>query len=275
MSAKSDAYEKAVAKYADGSVKGLKASRPPVATTFSDILVEYTRPAQKASRGKPAQKAVAVKTWLEVKMNHTDNLMNLRLSYVNGAWKIESEDSQNSPGAISLANEINADPEAKAWLADLENWLTKNTKAKTRFTGDPTNFSLYSTKTPRKNDPNSISPETMKLFLATRPTKNICAIPNFDIGKIVRLHYTQGKAASVPYISAGDDFYRLGRSNPLKIPNVPEFSGTNRLVFRVGDRTGNFELQPEVKLLSSQAKHSIYSVKPRTTKKNPFKFIGL
>ncbi len=272
----SDQYELDVAAYIDKSgVKGLSAERPKVSTSFSDVRIVYNRPAQKASSGKPAKKAVSVKTWLEVKMNHTDNLMNLRLSYVGGAWKIESEDSATSPGAISLANEINNDPQAKAWLQALRDWLTNNKKANTRFTGDPDNFTLFSTKTRRKGDPNTVSPETMKLFLSTRPNKNICSIADFDIGKIVTLHYLKGKAEPAHYMSAGDDFYRLGRSNPLKIPNVPEFAGRNRLVFRVGDRTGNFELQPEVKLLSSQARHSIYSVKPKTGKKNPFKFIGL
>lgn len=272
----SDQYEIDVAKWIDKSgVKGLSSERPKVGTSYSDVRITYSKPAQKASRGKPAQKAVLVRTWLEVKMNHTDNLMNLRLSFVGGAWKIESEDSATSPGAVSLANEINADPQAKAWIESLREWLTKNTKAKTRFTGDPDNFTLFSTKTRRKGDPNTVSPETMKLFLSTQPTKNICSIANFDIGKVVTLHYLKGKTEPAHYISAGDDFYRLGKSNPLKIPNVPEFTGRNRLVFRVGDRTGNFELQPEVKLLSSQVKHSIYSVKPKSPKKNPFNFIGI
>lgn len=273
MSAKSDQYEKDVAKYANGATKGLVASRPPVATTYSDILVEYTRPAQKASGKTPAKKAVSVKTWLEVKMNHTDNLMNLRLSYAGGSWKIESADSASSPGAMSLAQQINADPQAKEWIEELKNFLSS--KKKSRFTGDPQNFSLYSTKTPRKADPNSVSPETMKLFLSTRSSKNICVIPNFDIGNIVTLHYLQGKSAPAHYMNAGDDFYRIGKSNPLKIPDVPQFEGHNRLVFRVGDRSDNYELQPEVKLLSSQAVHSPYSLKPRSSKKNPFKFIGV
>ena len=271
----SDIYEHDVAKYVNGSVPGLVADRPKVSTSFSDVEITYSRAATKASKGKPAKKAVTVNTWLEVKMNHTDNLMNLRLSYVNGAWKIESEDSAGSPGAISLAQQINAEPQAITWITELRDWLTKESKSKTKFSGDPQNFSLYSTKTPRKGDPNSVSPETMKLFLTTRPNKNICVIPNFDIGKIVTLHYLKGKAKPAHYMSAGDDFYRLGNANPLKIPNVPAFKGTNRLVFRVGDRTGNFELQPEVKILSSQAAHSSYSVKPKTTKKNPFKFIGI
>ncbi|NDB62208.1 hypothetical protein EB001_27780 [bacterium] len=271
----SDQYEHDVAKYIDGSVKGFSADRPKVGTNYSDIEIIYTSPATKAVKGKPAKKSVTVKTWLEVKMNHTDNLMNLRLSYVNGSWKIESEDSASSPGAISLAQQINSDPEAKEWIDAMRTWLSTEKKAKTRFNGDPKNFSLYSTKTPRKGDPNSVEPETMKLFLSTRKNKNICVIPNFDIGKVVTLHYLRGKAKPAHYMSAGDDFYCLGPSNPLKIPNVPTFKGKNRLVFRVGDRTGNYELQPEVKILGSQAVHSMYSVKPRSGKKNPFKFIGI
>lgn len=261
MSAKSDQYERDVAKYADKSVEGLTASRPKVPTSYSDVLLEFTAPATKGKR------AVTVKTWMEVKMNHTDNLMNPRFSFINNRWV--TDEAYKSPATNIIEDYWNKNKEAKNWIKDLREWLSKQKK----FKGDPNKFTLYSTKTPRKSDPNAVSPELMKSFLTTRQTKNICVIPSVDVGELVKLHYLKGKSEPAPYLSAGNDFYRFSRSNPLKIPNVPEFRGTNRLVFRVGDRSDNYELQAEVKLSSMPA--SSYSVKPNSSKKNPFKFIGL
>ena len=69
MSAKSDQFEKDVAKSID-TIAGIKASRPSVGTEYPDVLLEYNKK----------------KTWLEVKMNHTDNLSNPRVFYKNGIW---------------------------------------------------------------------------------------------------------------------------------------------------------------------------------------------
>jgi len=69
MSASSDKYEKDVSDYLDG-IDGVTAQRPKVSTKYADVLVNFGRN----------------KTWVEVKMNHTDNLGNTRVSYVDGKW---------------------------------------------------------------------------------------------------------------------------------------------------------------------------------------------
>ena len=70
MSALSDKYEQDVAKYID-KIPGVTAIRPPGDTGYADVKVTYG----------------TTTTWMEVKMNHTDNLSNPRVYYSNGIWK--------------------------------------------------------------------------------------------------------------------------------------------------------------------------------------------
>ena len=91
MSAKSDLHEHAVAKNIDGTIKGLSAERPKVATSFPDVRVDY-----KTFTGSKA-------VWVEVKMNHTDNLMNPRFSYINGKWQVRSEEHTSESSHIPLS----------------------------------------------------------------------------------------------------------------------------------------------------------------------------
>jgi len=252
MSADSDKYEHDVAKSINGAIKGLVAERPRVSTSFPDVRVEYGN--------FTGSKAI----WVEVKMNHTDNLMNPRFTYINGAW--EAGESYKSPATDKLDVIFNKSKEAQEWIAGLKVFL-----ASSNFKGDIRNLTLYSTTTERKSDKNTVSLELMKQYLKTLPNKNITKISNINVGELATLHYLKGKAAVAYYVSAGDDFYQFGTANPLKIPNVPVFAGTNDVVFRVGDRSSNFEIQAEVKLKSIA--NSPYSVKPGTNKPNPFRAI--
>lgn len=256
MSAASDKHEHDVAKNIDATIKGLKAVRPKVASSYPDVMVEY-----KSFKGSSA-------VWVEVKMNHTDNLLNTRFIYTNGKWDL-------TPAYESAANRLlcamwNKNKEAKQWIEDLKVFLVKN-----KWKGDIKKLSLHSGKKERAADPNSVSLELMKKFLKTRPTKNICKEASVDVGNLVSLHYLKGKSAVAYYLSSGDDFYYFktsgGKTNPLKIPDVELFSGTNSIVLRVGDRSDNFELQSEVKLRSLPSTN--YSVKPGSKKPNPFRFI--
>jgi hypothetical protein len=251
MSSTSDAYEHAIAKSINESIKGLKAERPKVATSFPDVKVEYQR-----FTGNNA-------VWVEVKMNHTDNLMNPRF-YYDGGWKVV--ESYASPATEKITKLWNASKEANQWIEDLKVFLVKN-----KFKGDVRKMTLHSSVTSRKTDINSVPLDIMKKFLATRPTKNICKVENVDVGELVTLHYLKGKSAVAYYVSSGDDFYQFGTKNPLKIPGVPVFKGMNGIVLRIGDRSGNFEIQAEVKLKTMP--HSKYSVKPGTSKENPFRKI--
>ena len=70
MSAASDKYEHDVAKNID-KIPGVKAVRPSVDTSYADVKVTYKQ----------------VTSWVEVKMNHTDNLSNPRVFYANGRWQ--------------------------------------------------------------------------------------------------------------------------------------------------------------------------------------------
>jgi hypothetical protein len=252
MTAPSDKYEHDVAANINGSIKGLVAERPRVSTSFPDVRVEY---------GKfTGSKAV----WVEVKMNHTDNLMNPRYTYANNTW--QAGDSYKSPATDILDVYFNKSKEAQEWIDGLKVFLAAN-----NYKGDIRNLTLYSTTTERKTDKNTVSLELMKQYLKTRANKNICKVPKVDVGKVVTLHYLEGKAVAAYYVSAGNDFYQFGKTNPLKIPGVPVFVGVNSVVLRVGDRSSNFEIQAEVKLKSIAS--SPYSVKPGTSKPNPFKAI--
>lgn len=259
MSEASDKYERDVAANINGTIKGLMAERPVVSTSFPDVRMKYK---------------YLNEVWLEVKMNHTDNMMNPRFSYIDGKWI--TPESYKSPGTDRLCQLWNASLDAKRWIENLKIHLLKN-----NFKGDVSKISLYSSKTERKKDQNSIYVEEMKGYLETLPNKNICKVPNVNVGELATLHYLKGKAAPAHYLSSGDDFYQFGTGNPLRIPgsiqnmpNVPVFAssaGTNEVVLRVGDRSSNFEIQAEVK-----ARHltkSDYSVKPGSTKLNPFRFI--
>jgi hypothetical protein len=252
MSETSDQYERDVANHINGTIKGLMAERPKVSTSFPDVRMKYKN---------------LNEIWLEVKMNHTDNMMNPRFSYVDGKWI--TPESYKSPGTDKLCEYWNASQEAKTWIDNLKIHLLKN-----NFKGDVSKISLYSSKTERKKDSNSIYVDEMKGYLETLTNKNICKVSNVNVGELATLHYLKGKAAIAYYLSSGDDFYQFGTDNPFRIPYVPVFAtsaGTNDIVLRVGDRSSNFEIQAEVKARFLQK--STYSVKPGSAKLNPFRFI--
>ena len=66
----SDRYEKEVADYVN-AMKDWSTERPKVSTKYSDVLI-------KSEGGE--------QSWLEVKMNHTDNLANPRIYFDGRKW---------------------------------------------------------------------------------------------------------------------------------------------------------------------------------------------
>jgi hypothetical protein len=254
----SEQHEHNVAKFINESIKGLVAERPKVSTSFPDVRVEYGT--------FKADKAV----WVEVKMNHTDNLMNPRFSYIDGVWVCPA--SYKSEATDLLCDIWNKNKEAQNWILGLKKFLVEN-----KWPGNISKLTLYSSKTERVTDKNTVSVQLMKEYLKTLPNKNICKELSVDVGNLVSLHYLKGKAAKAYYLSAGDDFYQFklpgGKNNPLKIADVPVFKGMNSIVLRVGDRSDNFEIQAEVKLKNLPA--SKYSVAPGNSKINPFMHIGV
>lgn len=257
MSAASDKYEKDVAENIHNSApKTLTASRPRVSTSYPDVLVEY-------GNYKGTERGI----WVEVKMNHTDNMMNPRFQYVDGNWEVIP--SYMSDATKKLAEIFNKSKEAQEWIKGLKKYLIDQ-----NWNGDLNKMALHSTTTARNTNKNSVPLAMMKGYLKTLSTKNVCKVPNVDVGDLVSLHYLKGKAAPAYYLSSGDDFYQFGNENPLKIPDVPKFessAGANQVVLRIGDRSSNFEIQAEVK--AKTLAKSKYSVKPGSTKQNPFKLV--
>lgn len=236
-----DKYERDVAEYIQEL--GIDASRPSVSSKYSDVLINH--------KGK--------KVWLEVKMNHTDNLGNTRVSYDGSKW-VASPDKGGglSPLKQFCVDTLNNSREAKKFVEDLSKFANmKEIKIPTTLGG--------------LKDPKAVPLDVMKEFFKTR-NRYILKEPNVDMGKLVTAHYLEGKAEPAYYMQAADDFYMIGRKNPLGVPsNVPLIKGTGEFKMRVSTRSRFYEVQPEVKILKMPT--SSYSLKPGTRKKNPFEKI--
>jgi len=239
-----DQYEKDVADYM--ASLGVPASRPKVSAKYADIAIDTQY------RGKK-------RVWLEVKMNHTDNLGNERVFYNGKSWDggRDKKSGELSPLKTYIVNFLNKSDEAKSFISDLEKFSgIKDCKVPTTKGG--------------LKDPKAVPLDVMKDFFKTR-NRYIMNKSNVDLGKIVRKHYLEGKAEPAYYLQAGDDFYIFDKKqNPCNVPNdVPVFKGTGEFKMRVGTRSQFYEVQPEVKVKNMA--DSKYSVKPGTSKKNPFK----
>ena len=98
MSSASDKYEKDVATNVN-KIPGVKAVRPPGDTAYADVKITYNK----------------VSHWMEVKMNHTDNLSNPRVYYENGKWKT----TYKTPSAKAAVDILNSDPKTKIFLKSI------------------------------------------------------------------------------------------------------------------------------------------------------------
>lgn len=242
MSLKSDQFEKDVAMEVD-SVPGIKATRPPVSTEYSDVLIETK------IKNHP------IKTWMEVKMNHTDNLSNPRVFYENGMWKT----TYKTPAAIAAVDILNKSPQAKKFLSDISN-----------YTGIPLkSLKIPTTKSGLKQE-GAVPLHIMKKYF-DQPNINryIANEENYDLGKLVTEHYTKGKKEPAYYMQAGDDFYRISDRNPLQLSReIPLLKGIGDFKVRIATRSEFYEVQAEIKI--KEMPKSNYSVSPNTKKKNPF-----
>jgi hypothetical protein len=244
MSARSDKYEADVADYLNG-MNGVTASRPKVSTKYADVKTEFNRK----------------KTWIEVKMNHTDNLGNTRVSYINGKWTAATPLDPVKQFAIEY---LSKDRQTQQFLKDVAEFAgIKNLK----------DMTVPSTQGPLKNK-NAVSYEKMKEYMSKR-TQYILDVKNVDLGELVTRHYLEGKAEPAHYMQAGDDFYMIGNKNPLGLPvDIPELGRKGQCMgsfrMRIGIRGSKpyYEIQPEIKINNMPT--SAYSIKPGTRKKNPF-----
>ena len=235
-SAKSDKYEVEVAAYM--TKLGVNTSRPKVSSDYADLLIKH--------KGE--------EVWMEVKMNHTDNLGNTRVFFDGKGWDAPKKES--SPLKKYIIKTLDKSKDAKKFVQDLEDFSgIKGAKIPTTKGG--------------LKDPKAIPHNVMKDFFKKR-NQYIMALPNQNLGEIVTAHYIEGKAEPTYYMQAGDDFYMIGKKNPLGLPSdIPLLSGTGDFRMRVGVRTSYYEVQPEVKI--KKMPDSKYSVKPGTKKLNPFK----
>lgn len=238
MSAVSDKYEKDVADNVD-KIPGVKATRPPGNTAYADVKINFK----------------GVTTWMEVKMNHTDNLSNPRVFYSNGKWAT----TYATPAAKAAVDILNSSKQAKKFLMDIA-----------KYTGIPLKSIKIPTTRGGLKEEGAVPLVQMKKFFS-QPGINryIANDEGIDLGKIVTDHYTLGKAEPAYYMQAGDDFYRISNKDPFKLGvKIPLLSGDGDFKVRISTRSEFYEVQAEVKI--NHMANSKYSVKPGTSKLNPF-----
>lgn len=238
MSAASDKYEKDVAANIN-KIPGVKAERPSVGTDFPDVRVTFKNK----------------KTWVEVKMSHTDNLSNPRVFYSKGKWQT----TYTTPAAAEAVKILNASSQTKEFLKKIA-----------EFSGIPFNsLKIPTTKSGLKEE-GAVPLHVMKKYF-DQPGVNryIANKENFDLGKVVTEHYTVGKTEPAYYMQAGDDFYKISNEDPFKLgAKIPLLSGRGDFKVRIGTRSEFYEVQAEIKI--AEMPDSRYSVKPGTKKLNPF-----
>jgi hypothetical protein len=247
-SARSDKYEIDVAKEIDNTSK-FKAERPKVDVTYSDVLV--------------TNKETGKQSWMEVKMNHTDNLGNVRAKYDGSKWLCARKKGEVSPLKDYIENFLNKSREVKQFVKELEEYTgINNVEIPTTKGSKSKGTGLYSK--------NAVPKDVLQKFLEGRPNKQyIISQDRVDLGSLVTAHYLEGKAEPAHYMQAGDDFYLIGKKNPLSLANdIPLLSGIGPFKMRVSIRTEFYEIQPEVKI--TKMPKSKYSVKPGSNKINPF-----
>lgn len=238
MSAASDKYEKDVAANIN-KIPGVKAERPSVGVDYPDVKVTF--------KGDT--------TWVEVKMNHTDNLSNPRVYYDGGKWQT----TYTTPAAKAAVKILNESLQTEKFLKDLA-----------KFTGIPLKSIKIPTTKGGLKEPGAVPLAIMKQYF-DQPGVNryIANKENVDLGRVVTEHYTLGKTAPAYYMQAGDDFYRISEKDPFKLGDkVPLLKGRGDFKVRIGTRSEFYEVQAEIKI--TEMPDSKYSVKPGTKKLNPF-----
>ena len=238
MSAASDKYEKDVADNVN-RIPGVKAERPPGDTAYADVRITFKNKTH----------------WMEVKMNHKDNLSNPRVFYENGSWQT----TYKTPSAKAAVKILNSDPKTEKFLKDIA-----------EFSGIPFKDLIIPTTKSGLKKPGAVPLAVMKMYFdQPRVNRYIANSANMDLGKVVTEHYTKGKAAPAYYMQAGDDFYRISSEDPFGLgARIPLLSGGGDFKVRVATRSEFYEVQAEIKI--DEMPSSKFSLKPGTKKANPF-----
>lgn len=245
MSAASDLFESNIAKSIN-SVRGMSAIRPTADTALSDVLINKFK-------NKKAN------VWVEVKMNHTDNLSNPRVFYKDGEWQT----TYKTPTAKAAVDILNSSTQAKTFVRNIA-----------KYAGISPSKVIIPTNKGMLSDLNAVSLDVMKEYFS-KPGVNryIANKEDCDLGKLVTDHYIKGKKEPAHYMQAGDDFYMISKENPLSLSiKIPVLSGRGDFKVRVATRSEFYEVQAEIKIKNMP--HSPFSIKPGTSKKNPFLITG-
>ena len=261
MPSNADLHEIAVANYMQEVGAGLyECTRPVASTSYSDIKVI----------GPGGNKA-----WVEVKMNHTDNLYNARVHFKDGVFiPTGGKDSSTRQWVLK---ELNSNVDVKRWINDLKAYLNRDkvdiitrTKAgsselRTRNEEDKDGYPFES-----KKSSDLVSYPEMDSYLRKQGNAYLFKKQGFDITKLVEKHYTEGNSEPAQYIQTGADFLLLGGSNPLGLVDIPRFGAMGNFAMRIGMRRSGegMEIQPELKISKIRTK-STFGVDPRKPKNNP------
>ena len=167
-SPKSDRYEKDVADTLN-KIKDVTAERPKVSTAYADIRVT-------AQNGNTS--------WIEVKMNHTDNLSNPRVFFDGKKW----DTTYTTSAAARSVELLNKSDQTKDFL-----------EAISKFSGIKTP-KIPTTKSGLK-DKDAVPLEVMKEYFS-QPGINryIMTEPDVNLGEVITDHYLKGKAEPAYYM---------------------------------------------------------------------------
>lgn len=240
-----------------------------VADTINKMRIPNLK-AKKANDVKLSDVQVTFKSktaWVEVKMNHTDNLGNVRIMWDGQSWKT-SDRGNITPLKKFMEDLLNTG----AGKAQADQFLSRVAK----FVGESgkKNILLPTTKSLLKEE-NAVSLNQMRNFFRSQNSQYVIKVDNIDLGKLVTQHYNEGKGAPVNYLQASDDFYLLGKGDPLDLQKlhrstpIPLVKGKGTFKMRIGLRTDFYEIQPEIKIATLQK--SPYSLlNTKGDKINPF-----
>lgn len=201
-------------------------------------------------------------SFVEVKMNHTDNLANPRVFFKDGKWQT----TYKTAVARFAVEQLNTSKETSAILQRLSE-MTGIALDKMHI---PTNKGIYLN---RKEGDGTVTLEQLREFFENHSNNGQYIFETkdmIDVSEMARDHYLHGKSEPAFYIQAGDDFYRMDSNvDPLNVgDDVPLFEGLGFFRVRVSLRTEFFEIQPEVKVKKGSVE-SPFSLKPGTTKQIP------
>lgn len=236
MSKASDKHEHMIADHING-MNGLTAIRPKVGTSYSDVKVTFNN----------------ATSWLEVKMNHQDNLANPRVYYQDKTWKTR----YSTPIASNIVQELNKSQVSRDFVYNIAKHC------------DMSFDTIYIPTNKGEMDKEYAVPRVKMKEYCKEFGGYVLDIQDHDLSDLVTLHYTQGKTEPAYYMQAGDDFFMISNTNPLGLSSdIPQLSGTGKFRVRVSNRSKFYEIQAEVKMTSMSS--SPYSLLPNTLKRNPF-----